>query len=367
MKLKHNLSTLLRQQNQLLDQQNQLLKQLVGGRKNFEEEMLLPGEKVFVENLFHDEIRDGFLVTAQRKRLWNIQLNLVAELDRICKKHNIRWFAYAGTLLGAARHKGFIPWDDDVDISMLRPDYEKFKEVIKTEIKEPYFVDAWHDYKLEEEEITLPDKSFLQLVKRDQREKHPLWWPFWPMIKLKDSRTTFIQYLNRPHVHQGIWIDVFPFDPVPPFSDEQRKMIYEIERELLFAIVLPAEIRKAMKMDNALLVEKEFLEKFLKLWHRQKVSALESFALEKFSSCEYVGEIREHCILKKEVSYALNNFKEIVYLPFEKMNIPAPVGFEDCLTAKFGNWHKLVVNRSHALAHSADFSYKDFFENIHFI
>ena len=86
-------------------------------------------DKNFIKNLDTDEIRNGFLVPSQKKKLWNVQIKLINEFARICKKYNLRWFAYSGTLLGAARHKGFIPWDDDVDLIMLRPDYNKFLEV----------------------------------------------------------------------------------------------------------------------------------------------------------------------------------------------------------------------------------------------
>ena len=364
-----NLTNLMQQQNKLLEQQNKLLKQLVAERKDFDEYLLLPGEKIFVENLFHDEIRDGFLVTAHRKRLWNIQLNLIVEFDRICKKHNLHWFAYSGTLLGAVRHKGFIPWDDDVDISMLRPDYEKFKSVVKAEIPEHYFVDGWHDYKLEEEEPNiLQDKTCLQVVKREQWQGGSIWWPFWPMIKLKDSRTTFIQYLDRPHVHQGIWIDIFPFDPVPPFSNIQNKIAFEIERELLFAIALPKVVREALKENPpAIVLSADEMEKFLKLRHTEKALTFEAFALKNFSHSEFVGDLRNFSLIKKQLAYKFKNFEKTVYLPFEKIEIPAPVGFEDCLTSAFGDWRKPVFYPSHAKVYSTDFSYKEFFKSVKFV
>lgn len=351
---------LLKEQNDLLRKQNELMELSTHTDD---------GREIFVENINRDEIRDGFIVTSQRKKLWNVQLNLIAELDRICKKHNIRWFAYGGTLLGAVRHRGFIPWDDDVDISMLRPDYEKFKQVIRTEIKEPYFVDAWHDYRLEDEEPDIvKDKSCLQVVKHAQRRDHPKWWPFWPIIKIKDSRTTFVQYLDRPYVHQGIWIDVFPFDPVPPFSDRQQAMNFQIERELMFAMALPGAIIQAIKMKQPLLVNRQEIEKFLALLHRQKAAAIDNFALKNFTySAEYVGQLRGHILSKYPLSYALKNFEKIVYLPFEKIKIPAPVGYEDCLTAQYGDWHEHVFGKQHAKAFSADFSFKDFFEQIKFL
>ena len=364
--LNKNLSDLIQKQNKLLEQQNNLLDRLVDG-KNPVEDLLLPGEKIFVENLFHDEIRSGFFVKAHRKRLWNIQLNLVAELDRICQKHNIRYFAFFGTLLGAARHKGFIPWDDDVDVIMFRPDYEKFKAVVKSEIVPCFFVDGWHDYKIEQEEAESPDKSFKQLVKQDQREQHPLWWPFWPMIKLKDSRTTFAQYLDRPHVHQGIFIDVFPFDPVPPFSDDRHKIFYELEREMLMSIALPDEIKEQAQTTKDFLMTNEELEAFIKLPHQKKALSLEAFALKNFSQSEFVGQLRDHCLVNQKISYSADNFKEVVYLPFEKIKLPCPAGYEDCLTTYYGNWRKLVYTHTHAKTYSAEISYEEFFKSAKFV
>ena len=363
------LTNLMGQQNQLLEQQNRLLQKLCGDKQSSVNEMLLPGEEVFVEDLFRDEIRDGFVVTAQRKRLWNIQLNLITEVARICEKHNIRWFAYGGTLLGATRHKGFIPWDDDVDLAILRPDYERFKAVVKEEVKASYFVDAWYDYKLEEEEPeAAQDKSFLQLVKRDQRKNHPTWWPFWPMIKLKDSRTAFIQYFDRPHVHQGIFIDIFPLDPVPPFKDKEQQVAFEIEREILFATALPDVLIKTFnEKPSSVLLTRDELESILSLNHREKAAALDSFAQENFSPSEFVGQLYGHCLADYPFSFALKNYDEAVYLPFEKMEIPVPVGYEDCLTTQYDDWRKIVVFAQHAKISSADFSYRDFFDSVKFV
>ena len=116
--------------------------------------------QIFVRNIERDEMRSGFLVTSHRKKLWNVQIGLIKEFERICKKHNLKWWACGGTLLGAARHKGFIPWDDDVDVAMLRPDYNKFLDIAADEIKYPYFLDNWYDYTIESEEN---DKKFCKV------------------------------------------------------------------------------------------------------------------------------------------------------------------------------------------------------------
>ncbi len=89
------------------------------------------------EGFLQAEERDGFLVSAKMKRAWAAMLKTCLEIDRICKKYNIKYFASFGTLLGAIRHKGFIPWDDDIDLGMLRGDYMKFLSVAH-EIKFPF-------------------------------------------------------------------------------------------------------------------------------------------------------------------------------------------------------------------------------------
>ena len=81
------------------------------------------------EGFLDEEIRCGYTVTAKAKRAWAVQMDLLHKLDEVCKKYNLRYFADSGTLLGAARDKGYIPWDDDIDIVMLREDYEKLRDV----------------------------------------------------------------------------------------------------------------------------------------------------------------------------------------------------------------------------------------------
>ena len=79
----------------------------------------------FQESFFEPETRCDFHINTKRKQVWAIEIDLLIEFDRICRKHNLRYFLAYGTLLGAVRHKVFIPWDDDVDVLMPREDYEK--------------------------------------------------------------------------------------------------------------------------------------------------------------------------------------------------------------------------------------------------
>ncbi len=152
----------------------------------------------FVKDIDHDEIRSGFLVKSDRKKLWNVELGCYNELRRVCEKYDIRFFASYGTLLGAIRHRGFIPWDDDMDFSMFRPDYERFKEAARKEIHYPYYLDIWYENEDIEEYATTTTAGAL--------------------IRIHDERTTAIypsMKKSEKH-HQGILIDIFPMDSAPP-------------------------------------------------------------------------------------------------------------------------------------------------------
>lgn len=78
------------------------------------------------KSYFEDEVRDGFYVPSDIKHAWAAQLEVLKDVDEVCRKHNIQYFAEWGTLLGAVRHHGYIPWDDDMDICMKRQDYNRF-------------------------------------------------------------------------------------------------------------------------------------------------------------------------------------------------------------------------------------------------
>lgn len=139
------------------------------------------------QHIYNIQIRETSNDPLRQSQL--VMLEILHVIDAICEKHGIGYWLDAGTLLGAVRHKGFIPWDDDLDICMLRKDYERFLHI------------ASHE---------LPEDLFLQTKATDPTIK-------WKWAKIRDNFSTFIQLSekdSRIKYHQGIFIDIFPYDLV---------------------------------------------------------------------------------------------------------------------------------------------------------
>lgn len=125
------------------------------------------------------------------RRQQQVMLKILKELDRICHKHDIPYFLFGGTLLGAIRHNGFIPWDDDLDVGLLRKDYLKLMKVLP---------------------IELPETIALQTNDTDKNY-------FYFFAKLRDKRS-FIDEGNYDRVfkERGVYIDIFPFDQISAWT-----------------------------------------------------------------------------------------------------------------------------------------------------
>lgn len=142
-------------------------------------------------------------------QIHRLEFQLALEVKKICDKYNIRYFLVAGTLLGAVRHKGFIPWDDDMDIGMLREDYDRFIAVAPDELAKDYFLQTLNT-----------DKGY-----------------GFPYAKLRLNGTKFIEKNSADcKAHKGIFIDIFPYDAVPADPVLQKRHSRRIKAYFLMLL-----------------------------------------------------------------------------------------------------------------------------------
>ena len=134
-----------------------------------------------------------------------IELDLLIRLDEICKKNNLRYYLCGGTLLGAVRHKGFIPWDDDIDVLMPRDDFQKLLE--------------------------LPDEKNDEVKKISWKNGESIY----PFIKLVNTKTAIKEKYLDKEVLTSVWIDIFPLDGMP---DSDRKIKKKFRRIKFYKTLL---------------------------------------------------------------------------------------------------------------------------------
>ena len=152
----------------------------------------------FDENFFKEEIRHKYKISTKQKKIWANCLNLLEKFMEVCDRNNIKWVVDAGTLLGAVRHKGFIPWDTDVDICMSRENYEKLK-LCAHEFEEPFYL-----------------QYLLDDCRRDYCGGY---------VKLRNSNSTGCSRYRTDHLQYGFngggFIDIFILDGV--FDDIEKR------------------------------------------------------------------------------------------------------------------------------------------------
>ena len=163
---------------------------------------MLPITITIPDSFLKEEERMGYTVTENMKKVWAVQLDLLEQLKRVCEKYGLTYYADSGTLMGAIRHQGYIPWDDDIDIVMKRSDFDKLISVGKEAFTEPYFLQSAHS------------------------EKFPRGY-----ARLRNSNTTAMTHYDLgKDVNHGIFIDIFPLDHVPDDPAEMKKWVKKIRR-----------------------------------------------------------------------------------------------------------------------------------------
>ena len=260
------------------------------------------------------EIRDGFYVESTMKKAWAAEIEVLNEVDRICRLHDIQYFADWGTLLGTIRHKGFVPWDDDMDITMKRTDYTRFCQIVRQEQGELEIINFHTD----------PEwKDMLSRVINGRSVNY--------------TEAHLDKYHGFPYV---AGLDIFPLDYVAPTEDEDKiqcSMISIVEAfsaNIRNNTATPEEIEQTMKdIEQMCGVKFNNLEplatQLLKLGERLSMMYTDE-------ESQAVALMGDHAGPRPLDVYPKEYYSESIYMPFEYTTIPVPVGYEKILIQKYG-------------------------------
>ena len=288
----------------------------------------------FEEKFYSEEKRCGFIVPELMKRCWGSQLKVLEEFDKVCQRHSLKWFAFVGTLLGAVRHGGFIPWDDDVDIGMLREDYTKFLSVAPAELPPGYVITNYNE----------GDHNY-DCLTRVTNSKNVLFDP----ARLE-------KYCDFPF---PAGIDLYPLDYVVEDEEERR-----IHKEIHYTIHQTTELCAKILSGSGTQYDKDGnrLEPSEMLAKITMMTGYE-FDLEKdiIRQLNVLLDMTDSMNTYEESAYAANMghltfdgekmmfpkecFGDVLEVPFETGTIYIPAGYEIMLRQNFGPRYMVPLNR----------------------
>ena len=254
-----------------------------------------------------------FVISEKRKAVWAVELKIMDEIDRICRKYDIKYFLAGGSMIGAARHNGFIPWDDDIDVGMSRTDYERFLEICKNELPSHYHL-----------QTNKTDKGYVTMH-----------------AKIRDCNTTAIrkaEWLVGATFNQGIFVDVVPFDNIPDNLIIRRLHYYVItflvkilRRHLYFKQLERTSWKSHIvrMMGNAVFL----------FTTPNKISRLNERVVKSYQKkkTKYIGEISIFYDFEKSKRERVL-YEELIDHPFEDRSYKIPKMYDEILTQRYGDW-----------------------------
>lgn len=257
-------------------------------------------------------------------RLHNVQMEIALEIKRICELYNIRYFLAFGTLLGAVRGDGFIPWDDDMDIGILREDYPLFLEMFKKHGNhEMFYLETWNE---------------------------EAGYPF-SFAKVKKNGTEYVGHaIRNADIHKGIFVDVFPYDRVPDDRNERKHIVTKVsiyQKLLKFKLKYLPINPKSKKQHLVAYIVRIFGFLIPKKTIMKRIESLEM---------KYYGNdsLDIACIIspyKLHDAVPASCYSEFLMHKFENEYFQIPKGYDKILTSTYGNYMELPPEDERHLRH----------------
>ena len=270
------------------------------------------------KDFFYDEVRDGFYIPGMVKRAWGAEFKVLSEIDRICKKHKIQYFISAGTLLGAVREGNFIPWDDDLDVIMLRDDYQKFAQVAVEELPKPLTFSFGKGGESARENLAAVG-----------------------VAEMRFREETLRKFCEYPY---PIGVDVFVLDDLAkdPDAEAYRKEVLEMLGTMI------SVVEKGKEKNRAVQKELRRIEELLQVHFLEEEDLLvQLYRLFHLVCREFNGEGEEVAFLPyqmhhPEIKFPKTAFQGVKFLSFCGNLLPAPRDYDTFLKVIYGDYRKVV-------------------------
>lgn len=245
-----------------------------------------------------------------------ISLSILKDVHNFCLNNNIRYILFGGTMIGAIRHKGFVPWDDDIDIAMPRPDYERFLASYKSANGYRLFKSGSHDCYL-------------------------------AFSRVCDMEQTFVENKILPwtNIQTGVWIDIFPLDAAPDNIDEAKAMIHSLTNEWKTVCAMRSSLAKFNDVKNYIKKVKLAFKKIVSAFPGLDVMSLNRKYINHCRSIEW-GTTNHFANLSymgygmKEYE-AMRDYQGEILVDFEDAQFYVCDGYDGIMRAKYGDYMKL--------------------------
>jgi len=286
--------------------------------------------------IYGSSFTENTLSQKELEELHNALFGILLDVKKVCEDNSIKFFLCGGTALGAIRHKGFIPWDDDVDIMMLRSEYERFRTCFRE---------------------AFPDKYLLaEPLDEDYTNKKP-------KIYLNKSVYKEVVYAGLPDRYNRVFIDIFPIENVP-----SSKIIRKINGALYDFAFIAASLAADYKYPSPVILNKCQEDSHLKKYYYTRLRLGEFFQM--FFGMKFYLKLTERLShvnkntgwtgmpsarVYNRIIFPLSMFQESIMVDFNGVKFPVPKDYDNYLTHLYGNYMVLPKEEDRSIHSAAEF------------